>query len=385
MDKQFIQWKRFIQDSNKGFTLIELLVALIVASLILGVSLKFIVDQRQLFAKDQIRTQVNQNLRSATDLVGNDIKQAGERLVGNTNFPVVQVVDGGSSSTPDELVLQRLVIDQTLPVCQTVSASQATIDVSFNTSPNPAISTCPFSDGNGNSYPDNLDQWKNARGCNKDRSNPSCIPRTTNTTNDGCVEQGGTDRECLWAYIYFPAVGTNPAKGEFFLYSFEDSYSSSPTKFRIYRAQSATAAKNTWQNTYTYTAPTAAAPNPTNPVLYLLEERRYRLRFNDPNPNNTNIPPSSSGDNVLQLILNRQDGISPNNIGKPIRLVNQLSNFKVQAIKSDGTAFISADNWQQLRSVGVTLTARNQSQEVLNVLNLSISEQFFPRNAASKN
>lgn len=63
-----------------------------------------IVDQRKLFVEDQNRSQINQNLRAAIDLVGTDVKQTGERLVGNTQFPVVRVVDGGGI-VPDELVL----------------------------------------------------------------------------------------------------------------------------------------------------------------------------------------------------------------------------------------------------------------------------------------
>jgi type IV pilus assembly protein PilW len=366
--KKFIRSKQFTPDCNKGFTLLELLIALVIASIILGASLLFIVDQRKLFVEDQSRTQVNQNLRAALDLIGTDIKQTGELLAKDTRLPVVQVINSGASGTPDQLVLQRKPYDLTeLPVCSTVSGSTSTIDVSFN----PANAVCPFSDGNGNSFPDNLDQWQTTR-CSKD-GNTTC-DRAPNATNDSCVEQGGTDNECLWAYIYNPST----QQGEFFLYAYEDSVSGTPTRYRLHRAQSATPAKNNWANTYTYTAPTVANPNPTNPIVYILEERRYRL---------------NTSDGVLELILNQQT-TAPNT---PIRLVNQLSNFKVLAtVITDPSTGATADQttfpvtgppaytWRQLQSVKVNLTATNPSSGAINVPNLSLSAQYFPRNAASK-
>lgn len=401
MVKQFIQLKLSIHDSNKGFTLLELLIALVIASILVSLSLKLIVDQRELFVKDQNRTQINQNLRAAIDLVGTDIKQTGERLVGNTRFPVVRVIDGVGLGTPlsDELVIQRKIIAQELPVCANVTGAQSTIIVSTN----PGNTSCPFSNANTDPLPDNLEQWRDAR-CDKD-SNNAC-DRTANVAvaNDGCIEQGGTDRECFWAYIYSP---TNNS-GEFFLYDSETSDSirtpSAQTRYHIRRAQSTIAAKNNWQNTYTYTAPTTANPNPTNPVLYILEERHYRLA-NHPNSSITN-------DKVLELILNRQcDDVpvvpvvpvegSNRECDKAIRLVNQLSNFQVKPLMLPTASALSGDNfnatfnvtspffnnnWQQLRALNVTLTARSPSEIYTprSADYLSVSAQFFPRNAASK-
>ena len=358
MNKQFIQLKQFTRDSNKGFTLLELLIALIVSSIILGLSLKLIVDQRQFFVQDQTRAQVNQNLRAPMDLVGTDIKQVGERLVGNTQLPVVKIINGGTG--PDELVLQRKVIDQVLPVCQsTISGTQSTIDVSVKG----ASGNCTFSDGNTNGWPDNLEQWRNSR-CSKD-GNTVC-DRTANVTNDGCLEQGGTDRECLWAYIYDPVN----KRGEFFLYAFE-APDTSNNIYRIYRAPSAIGSNNTWQYTYTSNA------DPTkNPVIYILEERDYKLVDN---PNNSGV-----GDNVLQLILNQKNTIN---------LVNQLANFKVSALMLSGTTNndfnnpaipASAGNWQQIQAVNLSITSKDPSQGIINVHNLSATSQFYPRNAGSK-
>jgi len=369
MVKQFILLKQFTQNSNKGFTLLELLVTLVVASVITGLALKLIVDQRQLFLNDQSRTQVNQNLRASLDLVGTDIKQAGERLTTST-LPVVRVIDGASGAS-DELVLQRLVIAETLPVCQTVTSG--------NTNPivvsSKAIASgiCSFSDGNGNTLPDNLDQWKDSR-CNIiPVTKPNCT-RTTNinraTVSNRCDEEkDGTDKECLWAYIYDPVNKV----GEFFVYGFE-SPNATNNIYRVHRVDS-----GSWQNTYTY-----AAASATNPILYILEQRRYQL-----------VPNGSPGstDKVLQLTLNNQTSSDflVDNQTSPIRLVNQLSNFQVKALMQDDTeedgfndTAPPSDDWKQLKAIKIDVTAINPAPNSTKVPNLTVSARFFPRNVSSK-
>ena len=388
MVKQFIQLKRLTRNSNKGFTLLELLIASVVSSIVLGLALTLIVDQRKLFVKDQGRTQANQNLRAAIDLVGTDIKQAGERLIG-TPFAVVQVIDGGASS--DRLVLQRRVISEVLPVCQTITAgTQNQIIVSTNPSSSAAVpgsTDCTFSNANGvpigtDLWPDNLEQWRNTR-CSRDA--PDVVPPVCNrlidiTANDSCLAQGGNDRECLWAYIYDP----NTKKGEFFHYTFESSsISGTTTRYRIHRAPSATPINNTWQFTYTYTAPNAVVPNPINPVIHVLEERSYKLVDN----------PSLPGDKILELIFNRQTT-------KPIKLVNQLKDFQVRAFLTPPPALpalpfvvnfnatspippATYTNWQTIKAIEVELTEKVEPTDL--TPNQILSSKFFPRNATSDN
>ena len=402
MLKLFTRLRRYIHGFSKGFTLIELLVALIVAAIVLSLALRLIVDQRQLFVQDQVRTQINQNLRAAIDLVGTDIKQTGERLVENTLFPVVKIIDNGSG---DKLVLQRNLVDQSLPVCQNIGSttppttistlSQKTIDVSIDTGGSP-IASCPFSNGNAAAadvWPDTLEQLRNAR-CNKDGK--SGCQRLTNLTNDPrdpdqrCAEDGGRDRECLWVYIYNPTANAYNAtynsianKGEFFLYTFEDSYPdpriSTQTRYRIYRGLSNTTPENNvWINTYAYDQ--KQNPYTNNPVINALEEREYSL----------------STDQVLQLVVNpNRQAPRPS---PPIRLVNQVGNFQVIALpqcNSDPNIACDfnnkssppySDNWQALTSIQVDLKAINLSQIYTprNAEYLKVSSKFFPRNAASR-
>ncbi|HEY9827745.1 MAG TPA: hypothetical protein V6D19_20090, partial [Stenomitos sp.] len=135
--RQSTNWKPSTPVSNNstsgGFTLLELTVASVVAFSLLTVSLGFVSQQRQVVLGDRTRATANDNLRLASDLIGQDIKQAGERLDGDTLLPGISIIPGASASVPDTLVLQRQLLTEKLPVCQTISGSTRTIDVSVVT------------------------------------------------------------------------------------------------------------------------------------------------------------------------------------------------------------------------------------------------------------
>ncbi|KJH72235.1 hypothetical protein UH38_07270 [Aliterella atlantica CENA595] len=369
--------KQFTQSSNKGFTLLELLVTLVVASVITGLALKLIVDQRQLFLNDQSRTQVNQNLRASLDLVGADIKQAGERLTTST-LPVVRVINGSATdpNVPDELVLQRLVIAESLPVCKTVTTGTTTSEIEVSQKGGAGLCNASFSSPTA-TLPITLNQWKDSR-CAKDGTSACARAIDVNraTVSNRCVEEkDGTDKECVWAYIYDP--DTN--RGEFFLYGFESPKDTPDTPTNAYRVHRVDG--EAWKNTYPYGV--LSSTNPTNPTLYILEQRRYRLK-----------------DNVLELILNEQ--IPPpskstsdflvDNQTSPIRLVNQLSNFQVKALMQSGNTPLTRedfnntaiDDWKQLKAIKIDVTAINPAPNSTKVPNLTVSAQFFPRNVSSK-
>lgn len=62
----------------KGFTLLELLLATVIGVAMIGVALSLVISNRRVYELDQVRTQLNQNLRSAMDVVGIDIRQTGD-------------------------------------------------------------------------------------------------------------------------------------------------------------------------------------------------------------------------------------------------------------------------------------------------------------------
>jgi hypothetical protein len=355
-----------------GFTLAELLTACLVATMAVSLSLGVFATQRRQFLTDRSRADINQNLRVAMDLVGTDIKQAGERLSSDTVLPGISILNGGSNANPDTLVLQRKSINEFLPVCQTITAGTTTNTIDVALTGTPAVANCGFSDGDngglGDGLTDNLNRWQTYR-CSQDGTS-SCARTTAPATNTTCSLTGGSDRECGYAYIHDPTTG----QGEFFVYAFENSGSCtaavSRTCNRIYRADG-----GSWQNTYTYSLASSVT---TQPRIYILEERQYNLVAD------TNT--TRSDDFILQLRINRQT---------PISLANQLSNFKVIGWTSGGdvTSFNVVSNqpryvnsWQQLQYLRVNLTAiQSADPDPVNpIRNLTLSSQFFPRNVLSR-
>lgn len=366
MVAQSMKLKQSLPDSNKGFTLVELLVTTLIASVVLGLSLSLITDQRKQYVTNQVRSEVNQTLRTAIDLIGTDIQLAGSRLKNDSNLPVVSVINGASGA-PDQLILQQKLIGNTLPLCATLSGSTTTITVAkkLPLPPTLPIPTCEaeWSDSPINNLTDALDAFKNYR-CGIDGT-PACDARTAAPTPGNCIE------ECPWAYIYDPVY----KRGEFFQYGFEAA-NLTGTENYIYKGS-----PGNWQYTYTYNSSNSA----NNPIIYLLEERRYSL----------------NGDE-LELTINRQ-GATP--------LVNKVQNFQVQVSRRTsptGTPLVfgitdsfnpnytgaptpsftgaTAPYWQDIQYLQVDLTAANPADSDAITLKqcannqCQLSSRFFPRN-----
>jgi hypothetical protein len=182
-------------------------------------------SSRKIYEADQARTDVNQNLRSALDLIGMDLRQPGERLP--DDFPVLAVVDG-AGGLPDVLVIRRNLLEAVLPLCQQVNAGSSTDDVRVvDLGPSPPQGCDPVPDDDGNGWPDNIDEWREFR-----------------TVHGGAVS----------GYLYDPIDHL----GEFFVYDDE-----STTHEYLDRGGS-----GGWQNTYLVNQMCR---------VYMIEERAYRL------------------------------------------------------------------------------------------------------------
>ncbi len=216
---------------TSGLTVLELLVAAAVSLLVMGAAFAVTMSSRGLMQADQSRTGANQNLRAALDIIGNDVRLAGERLSGQgaPDIPEVEVVGG------TELVLRRNVLEHVLPVCSlgsgTPSAGRVLVSL-LSSDKNVGYPQC---DGDGprdadrNSTPDDLAAWKAYRE----------------------EQRGGKAR----VYIHSNARG-----GEYFTYTDEGQQGNQGH----YIARSGGA----FTNTYTMQE---------NANLYLLDERRYRV------------------------------------------------------------------------------------------------------------
>jgi type IV pilus assembly protein PilW len=206
-----------------------LLVALAATTAIAAATLTIAISSRGMLETDQHRTTVNQNLRAGMDLVGIEVRQAGERLP--WDGPAVDIIDGASGA-PDELVLRRNLLDYVLPVCKNIGAGTAADAVfiarkKLNPSDKVPPGCYPVPDDNGDGWPDNLEQWRDYR-----------------------IAQGGV----IEAYIHNPITGN----GEYFVYDAEDA-----ATFHLHKDNS-----ETW--TYDY-------PVKQNPRVYIIEAKRFRL------------------------------------------------------------------------------------------------------------
>jgi len=138
-----------------------MLVALAVGSGLLGVAITMALGSRQMFATDETRTRVQQSLRTSLDLLGIDVRQAGERLPGD--FPAIEIVNGVSGA-PDTLILRRNLLNEVLPLCETLTVDDVDDEVLVaDAGADPAPGCSPVPDGDADGVPDNIDSWLDFR------------------------------------------------------------------------------------------------------------------------------------------------------------------------------------------------------------------------------
>ena len=223
--------KRFLQTSRtKGFTLLELLVSVAVGGLVLSMAFSITISNRRLLTNDEMRTSLNQNLRSGADIVGADVRVTGQRLKGSPPpFMPVEIAN-------NVLTLRRNLSDIVMTLCETnlSGGGDNEINVSYQNAPTHAGCQHDVS---------KRDAWESIR------------------TN---AEQGGKVK----AYIR-----NISGSGEFFTYIGSDLSTSGMRGFRLLREPE----PDGWANAYTAT-PDDAGKDPTlEPSIYLLEEHRYAL------------------------------------------------------------------------------------------------------------
>lgn len=112
------------KSGSGGFTLLELLVATSLGLGVMAMTLSTVLASRNLFRLDTIRTRINQDLRGTMDIIGADIRIAGENL--NSSFPALMIENGGAGA-PDTLILRRNLLDEVLKVCVEASPSSGNL------------------------------------------------------------------------------------------------------------------------------------------------------------------------------------------------------------------------------------------------------------------
>ena len=64
-----------------GVTLVELLVTVAIGVVILGLTFSIVMSNRNLMTRDQVNTELNQNLRIGADILGDDLRIAGQGIL----------------------------------------------------------------------------------------------------------------------------------------------------------------------------------------------------------------------------------------------------------------------------------------------------------------
>lgn len=208
-------------SSANGLTIIEFMVAMTLALVISAVALTLTAAGKSLYEADVARTGLNQNMRAAMDFLVADVRQAGERL--GDDFAAL-LINNGSGSSPDELVIRRNVLSTVLRVCSDTSGTDQNIAIAQASTPPQGCAVVPDDDSDG--WPENLQAWREYR-----------------LANAGSVR----------AYIYNPVT----KQGEFFDYVNEPGSTSISAPSGI-----------NWSFNYPVTDLCR---------LYILEERRYAL------------------------------------------------------------------------------------------------------------
>jgi prepilin-type N-terminal cleavage/methylation domain-containing protein len=347
----------------QGFTLLELVLTTLIAGVILAASLGVINEQRRNFLGDRDRININDNLRVALSLIGDDVKQAGERLEQQSNFPVVNIIDG-VSGTSDRIILQRQKLAEVLTICQNLSIGSTSIEVAdAKDNPNCATGSSP-----------NITKWQEER-----------------WRQDNIAGSNGSPNERLWAYILDPNKPLGSPRGEFIQITGETKGSCSPPNNS--NAECWTFTLNQ-PLTLSYSQSTTSA---TQPKLYVLEQREYRLSDDTQTTDRTD-------DKVLELIVNNQDS-------NPQRITNLLDDMQIRARTVSATGVETWDaeynpnpnaavakNWQTLGGIEITLRGLNPStssggglspgytgsEKGLSLEQLTLQSQFLPRNVTSK-
>ena len=120
--------KRFSHDSDRGTTILEFLIASAMGVALMGMSMSVFLVNRRVLKNDLERAAVQQNLRSSLDIIGINVRLAGENLP--SSFPAIEVIDGGVGN--DQLILRRNLRDEILKLC-TALGSGSTDPLVFGT------------------------------------------------------------------------------------------------------------------------------------------------------------------------------------------------------------------------------------------------------------
>jgi prepilin-type N-terminal cleavage/methylation domain-containing protein len=118
--------KVLIPHLTKGFTLVELLVGLVIMSIVGGLALNSLVEAGKGYSNDKRNIESSQNLSAVLEMVGNDIKQAGEQI-NDGKFPSVTIdyINTGTTALKagSSRITIRRALAQSLTLCENIASA----------------------------------------------------------------------------------------------------------------------------------------------------------------------------------------------------------------------------------------------------------------------
>jgi prepilin-type N-terminal cleavage/methylation domain-containing protein len=139
---------------NKGFSLIELVVTMAITSIVIALISQSLLQIQNSFSKDQKRVSANQKMSSVLEIIGREIRQAGE-LITDTDFPTVQVIPLSTDANPPVSLIVYRAISNPISMC-TTHADNAVVNRLFfavDTAVNLTCQVLPASVAAGNTFP----------------------------------------------------------------------------------------------------------------------------------------------------------------------------------------------------------------------------------------
>jgi prepilin-type N-terminal cleavage/methylation domain-containing protein len=113
------------RHSNKGFTLIELIVGMVILVSIIGLAMNAFISASSDFNKDKKTIDSSQSLSAVLELIGSDIRQAGEQI-NESKFPAIKIEypnpDSGSMANSSKITVRRA-LSTALTLCENITST----------------------------------------------------------------------------------------------------------------------------------------------------------------------------------------------------------------------------------------------------------------------
>jgi type II secretory pathway pseudopilin PulG len=123
------------RDQTQGTTIVELLVGMTITTIVAGLAMQALVKTQSSFSEDQKRVETGQKMSSVLEIVGREIKQAGELII-ESNFPIIQVKSLNAGAGKGASIIIYRALSEPVSMCQDYAAGTPITSFLFATDKN---------------------------------------------------------------------------------------------------------------------------------------------------------------------------------------------------------------------------------------------------------